>query len=98
LEDDGSRAATTSDCEVIVMMGWNLDAGAWLGMSFGMVLWFALAVVAAWLVVRGLMALERSRTDGTSAPRPEEILRERFARGDIDADEFERRLTVLHSN
>ena len=79
------------------MMGWNMDGGAWLGMGLGMVLWLVLAVVVVWLIVRGLMAIERTRTDGTSTQRPEEILRERFARGDIDAEEFERRLTLLHS-
>ena len=79
------------------MMGWNVDAGAWLGMGVGMLLWLALGVVVVWLVVRGLIALERPRTDTPATPNPDEILRERFARGEIDADEFERRLTLLHS-
>ena len=79
------------------MMGWNMDGGAWLGMGIGMVLWLVLAVVVVWLIVRGLMGIEGTRTDGASTQGPEEILRERFARGDIDAEEFERRLTLLHS-
>jgi putative membrane protein len=79
------------------MMGWNSDGGAWLGMGLGMVLWIVLAVVVIWLVVRGLTALERTRTDAPGTPKPDEILRERFARGEIDAEEFERRLTLLHS-
>ena len=79
------------------MMGWNMDGGAWLGMGLGMVLWVVLAVVVVWLIVRGLIALERTRTDGRDSSGPDDILRERFARGEIDADEFERRLTLLHS-
>jgi putative membrane protein len=78
------------------MMGWNVDGGAWLGMSLGMLVWLVLAVVVIWLIVRGLIALERTRTEGGANSRPDEILRERFARGEIDPDEFERRLALLH--
>lgn len=78
------------------MMGWNTDGGALLGMGFGMLVWLVLAVLVVWLVVRGLIALERTRTDGTPSPGPDEILRERLARGEIDTDEFERRLALLH--
>jgi len=78
------------------MMGWNMDGGAWLGMGFGMLVWLVLAVVVVWLVVRGLIALERTQTGGQVGSRPDEILRERFARGEIDPDEFERRLALLH--
>ena len=82
--------------EVNKMMGWNLDGGAWLGMGFGMLLWLALGVIVVWLIVRGLIALERTRTDGPPRSGADEILRERFARGEIDGEEFERRLGVLH--
>lgn len=77
------------------MMGWNLDGGAWLGMGFGMLVWLVLAVVVVWLIVRGLIALERTRTGSDVGSRPDDILRERFARGEIDPDEFEKRLAVL---
>lgn len=78
------------------MMGWNWDGGTWLGMGFGMVLWLVLGVVVVWLIVRALIALERTQTGSMTASGPDEILRERFARGEIDADEFERRLALLH--
>lgn len=77
------------------MMGWNVDGGAWLGMGFGMLVWLVLAVMVVWLIVRGLIELERTRTGGDVGSRPDEILRERFARGEIDPDEFERRLALL---
>ena len=80
------------------MMGWNWDGASWLGMGVGMLLWLVLAVVVVWLIVRGLIAVERTRTDGPAASGPDEILRERFARGEIDADEFERRRALLHKS
>jgi putative membrane protein len=79
------------------MMGWNWDAGAWLGMGVGMLVWLVVAVAIVWLIVRGLMALERKAPDSSSRSTPDDILRERLARGEIDAEEFERRLTVLHA-
>ena len=78
------------------MMGWNWDGGAWLGMGIGMLVWLVVAVAIVWLIVRGLIALERRGPDGSNRSAPDEILRERFARGEIDAEEFERRLTLLH--
>ena len=78
------------------MMGWNWDAGTWLGMATGMLLWIILAVIVVWLTVRGLIALERTRTDARSDTDPDDILRERLARGEIDAKEFEDKLRLLH--
>ena len=66
--------------------GW----GAWIVMSLGM--------VAFWFLVIWLF-LNVARTERTAVPRdptPEEILGERRARGDIDAEEYRRRLETLH--
>lgn len=76
------------------MMWWN---GNWNG-------WASLAMVASmalfWgVVIYGVLALARSaRTpspDVGDRSDPEEILRERFARGEIDAREYQERLQVL---
>ena len=76
-------------------MMWGYDFGwGWLLMSFGMVLWITLLVVLVWAVIRWL-----NRRAGISAP-PEtsmpisgpsalEILRQRYARGEIDLATFE---------
>ena len=73
-------------------MGW----GGWLLMS--------VTTVAFWaLVVFGIVALFRgTRDSGPRSPRRDEdsaqhILDERFARGEIDAEEYHRRQQVLHS-
>jgi putative membrane protein len=80
------------------MMGWNWDAGSWAVMGLGMLVWLVVGVIVVWLVVRGLIALERPRTDAPRPSQSEEILRERFARGEIDSDEYERRLALLRAH
>ena len=57
-----------------------------------------LVAVVAWLVVR---IFPRVRGDGRPAEAPrdsaEEILRERFARGELSAEEFQRSVQILRS-
>lgn len=56
--------------------------------------WLVVGVLVLWLVVRALGS-SSSVGRGPRPDDPEEILRARFARGEIDAEEFERRLAVL---
>jgi putative membrane protein len=79
------------------MMGWNdWGAGSWIAMSLMMVLfWGGLILLVVWLV--------RASRPGRPADRPanptehgEEVLADRFARGEIDAEEFEHRRELLH--
>lgn len=62
---------------------------------FGMLLWIAVIALAVWAVVR----LIRGRTDGERSQErtdpAEETLRQRYARGEIDAEEYERSLATL---
>ena len=72
-------------------MGW----GGWLLMS--------ITTVGFWaLVVFGIVALFRgARDSGSPSTRREDeaqrILDERFARGEIDAEEYHQRRQVLHA-
>jgi uncharacterized membrane protein len=68
--------------------------------GFFIILWVAIAALLVWIVFRdrtdarqGILSVfvaQQSRTDPA-----EEILRGRLARGEIDAEEYERSLRVL---
>ena len=87
-------------------MWWNNGTGwggmGWGGMGTGG--WVVITVVMVALVVIGVVALlHRGRTTAVSdsrttpAPSAEKVLDERFARGEIDADEYQTRRTALHA-
>jgi uncharacterized membrane protein len=73
------------------------DGGAFWGpwMLIPFLFWGGLLILIAWVVMR--VFPRRSEDDRLEAPRDsaEEILRERFARGDISAEEYERALEIL---
>ena len=75
------------------MGSWG-DMG-WLGMGVGMLIWAVVIVVVVWLVVRGLMVLERREGRSTTGDAAGELLRRRFAAGEIDAEEYEARRSAL---
>ncbi len=76
--------------------GWHWGYGVGL---IGLILWLVLAVAIVWLIVRVVAGPRpRGRWDGPPRPipdDPEQVLRERFARGEIDAEEYQHRLEVL---
>lgn len=76
------------------MMGWG-----WGGMIFGpifMILLLALVIAAAVFLVRWLSGSPQTATAHHPFARtPLDILKERFARGEIDKDEFEERRRIL---
>ncbi|MFJ9736710.1 SHOCT domain-containing protein [Streptomyces sp. NPDC101166] len=81
------------------MMFWyahDMSGWGWFGMSIGMVVFWALVVTA---LVLGLRAVNRpyERTHTSAAATPQQILAERFARGEIDEEEYQHRLTALHT-
>lgn len=76
------------------MMWWHgeWNGWAWMAMSISMILFWGLVIWAVISVVRSTSA----GSGGASAPPDaEQILKERFARGEIDAEEYERRREVL---
>jgi len=87
---------------VIAVMYWHdggMSGWGWFGMSLGMVLFTALLVFGGVLLFR---ALDRSNTHPTppAPPAPpaltaEQLLGERFARGEIDDQEYRKRLSAL---
>ena len=78
------------------MMGWG---GGWYGMIFGpifMIIVLALVIAVAVLLVRWLGGSALTATPHQPPARtPLDILKERFARGEIDKQEFEDRRRAL---
>ncbi|MFC5753146.1 hypothetical protein [Actinomadura rugatobispora] len=72
-------------------MMWG-SPGHWLGMGVIMALFWGLIIAGAFVLVRRTGGARRPRRpEGNSGPsRQEEVLAERFARGEIGADEYER--------
>lgn len=76
--------------------GWGMGAG-----GFGMIILWILGILAIIWVVREVGAgrlFPRSGSDQRSTPSQDSalaILRDRYARGEIDEDEFERRKRSL---
>jgi putative membrane protein len=63
--------------------------GGWLLMTATM---FAFWALVAWLIV---LAIRASRSPTPHTTDPERILAQRFAAGEIDEDEYHRRLDAL---
>ena len=73
-------------------MRWHdMDGGDWLWMS-GMML-----VLFAFVTSILIFGFGRSGTGSRTARTPDEVLRQRLASGEIDIDEFQRRLEALNS-
>lgn len=80
------------------MYDWGYGAMPHMGFGFGgwilMILFWVFLVVAVVVVIKWLVASPRSHSDSSSELRRNralEILRERYARGEIDNEEFEER-------
>jgi putative membrane protein len=71
-------------------MHWDNDWSSWWWMPVGMIVLWAIVVVAFALVVRELMLRSPAR-DADAA------LDERYARGEIDDEEYQHRRAVLRS-
>jgi putative membrane protein len=73
------------------MMMWygsNWGWGAWSLMTVGMVAFWALVITAVVLVVRYLVTPDGAGADPLDRKSAEDLLAERYARGEIDADEY----------
>jgi putative membrane protein len=78
------------------MMWWYGNGmGGWgyLLMMLGPLLFWTLVIVGGVVLLRHL----RGTPWGTGPPAPESLLAGRFARGEIDEEEYRRRLAVLRT-
>ena len=76
------------------MMWWNDGWGWWwVFMPLGMLAFWSAVVWVVVTVVRGHFVAPAAHQPDRA---PEQLLAERFARGEIDDDEYRRRLDTLH--
>ena len=78
------------------MMFWtdhDLSGWGWVAMVSGMVVFWGLLIAVVVVLARGL----NRPADQAYGPRlsPEQLLAERFARGEIEEEEYRRRLATL---
>jgi len=66
-----------------MMYGWDFAGTSGWMMIVGMAIFAASIVLSVWLIVR------RRGTQATAPSTPEDILRARFARGEITREQFE---------
>ena len=76
--------------------GWGMGPGmmgnwgmGWFGMIFMMTFWVLVIVGIVYLIKWLIQSTSRGQASGASDNRPLEILKERYARGEIDSAEFE---------
>jgi putative membrane protein len=82
------------------MMWWHdgdISGWGWAAMSVGMVLFWGLLILGGVLLVRAMSRPPRE-APGDSRPAPEQVLADRFARGEIDEEEYRQRLETLRSS
>ncbi|MFZ5944884.1 MAG: SHOCT domain-containing protein [Bacillota bacterium] len=77
------------------MMHW----GYGYGMGFGMLLWWAVIIIGIGLAIYGLISLFRGQQSGKKGfvndNRPLEILKKRFANGELSEEEYEQKKQIL---
>ena len=83
------------------MMGFDHDVSGWgyAGMAISLVVFWGLVIAGIVVLVRYLARSEQPRGGPpvNRPPSPEQVLAERFARGEIDEEEYHRRLETLRA-
>ena len=80
------------------MMYWNGDWSwwAWLAMTLMMLSFWTVVGLAVWALVRHVGPTS-SAPSGQTTTTPEDVLRQRYAAGELEEDEFRRRLETLRT-
>lgn len=76
---------------------WDGNPGMWMGMTFVIIVMVFLVALAIWMIVR---VSQRNDSDNPSQPksRSVETLKERYARGEIDTEEYRERMRELEDD
>ena len=80
------------------MWGYTMTGMGWW-MIVSSLLWLGLVAIAVWAFARwASRTTQRDVSSSTPAPPATEILRQRFARGEIDGETFERMRRQLEAS
>ena len=74
-------------------MGW----GGWIVMSLTFVLFWGAIVTLVVYAIRNFRSGSDAGPSNSTTSRADDVLAERFARGEIDEDEFSRTRELLHA-
>lgn len=80
------------------MMYWNgygMSGWGWFAMSLGTVLFWGVLAAVAVLLFRAVNRGHPGAHKDAAPATPDQVLAERYARGDIDEEEYRRRKAVL---
>ncbi|MFZ5945887.1 MAG: SHOCT domain-containing protein [Bacillota bacterium] len=80
------------------MMHGGYGYGYGNGMGFGMLIWWIIIIIGIALAVYGLISLFRGQSGKkgfVNDNRPLEILKERFANGELSEEEYEQKKQIL---
>ncbi len=80
------------------MWSWHDSSWAWLWMGVMMVALWAFVAGAVVFAARALKSPQYAGQPSHPPRSPQDILSERYALGDIEADEYRRRLDEIHSH
>lgn len=81
------------------MMGWagGWGIGGWIAMSLMMLVFWGGLIALVVLLVRGGFRSDQATITTSPERDADQVLAKRFARGEIDEDEFTRRSEVLRT-
>ena len=78
-----------------MMWGYDGFGLGGFGMGFGMLLFWGLIILGIVMLARGFGGTSGASEPGAREKTPLDILRERYARGEIDKSEFQQRRSDL---
>jgi putative membrane protein len=73
--------------------GWRDDM--WIWGPLLMIFWLALAIVVTWFLVRSVNDRAAAREPAGGGQRARDILAERYAKGELNTEEYNERLARL---
>lgn len=78
-----------------MMGGWGFGTFDWLGMLIQFLFWGGILALVAWAITRIFPSQRTGEPPAGGEDSAVEILRQRFARGEISAEEYEERRRIL---